>query len=89
MSLERHLHLFGSLHMLRRVLQENANAVGGNWTETLNILNHMETECCQNFFVGKNSLNSELDHFLIKSRPSNLSTLNQVFPKCSQIKEPR
>jgi hypothetical protein len=86
-SLERHLHLFGSIHLLRSVLRENTHAVGGNWTETLSILNQMETECCQNFFVMKNSLATHLDSFLIKESAGNLSLMVSVFPKCGRIKD--
>ena len=81
------MHLFGSLQTLRAVLQDNSHSVGGNWGETLSILNQMETECCQNFGVEKVTINSTFEHFLIRSHPGTLSMLQSVFPKCCLVKD--
>ena len=52
-TLERHFHLFGSIHMHRRVLEANRQDVGGNWDEVMERLEWVETTCCQNFSVQK------------------------------------
>jgi hypothetical protein len=55
-SLERFFHVFGSIHMHRKVLMANKQEVGGNWNEMLDVLDRLETKMCQEFAVAKHSL---------------------------------
>jgi hypothetical protein len=83
-TMEKHIHLFGSLYMHRKVLHENNHMVGGNWTESVELLDRLETECCTWFGVDKNSLNRDFDTMIVEK----LSSLNNVmnyFPSAGTI----
>ena len=86
-TLERHFYMFGSIHMHRRVLEANRQDVGGNWDEVMERLELLETTCCQNFSVPKNTLSSDFDNTIIRKTRTNLTMLAQVFPKCGKISD--
>lgn len=90
-TLEKHLHLFGSIYLHRRVLESNKIDVGGNWTETLEMLNRLENECYTEFGLSevRVALRRDLDNMTVERVKSNVSTLQSVFPKCARIAESR
>lgn len=89
MTLEKHLHLFGSIYLHRRVLESNKIDVGGNWTETLEMLNRLENECCTEFGLDRVTLRRDLENMTVERVKSNLSLLQSVFPKCARVSESR
>ena len=82
-TLERYLHFFGSIHLHKKVIEETNSAIGGHWTKMVEMLDHLETKCCQEFNVPKHSLNGDFDNMTVKKNVKNLSSLVQVFPACT------
>jgi hypothetical protein len=86
-TLERHMHLFGSIHMHRRVLETSKNDVGGNWSEMLELLDRLETKCGQEFGVQKNSLASHFDNMIVHKMKGQTGTIQSAFPKAGRISD--
>ena len=86
-TMERHFHLFGSIHMHRRVLEIHQDQQAGNWEEVMVRLDALETMCCHAFSVPKNTLASDFDNTIIRKTRTNLTMLTQVFPKCGKIND--
>lgn len=85
MTLEKHLHVFGSIHMHRRVLQMNSQDIGGHWDEMLELLNDIESEMCSEFGVVKNSLARDFNNMIIERNRNSPAALVRVFPSCKTV----
>lgn len=86
-SLERHMHLFGCIHMLRSVITQHQVQNPGYWTETIRKLDKVMAQCCTLFGTDQDAFGGDFNNMIVTNRPSNLSTLSQVFPKCARIKD--
>jgi hypothetical protein len=85
MTLEKLLHLFGSIYMHRKVLESNDNVVAGNWTDTINLLVELEKQCYSMFNLKPHSLTYYLDNMVVETIRGSPSALVNVFPKTSKI----
>ena len=62
---ERHLYLFGSIIMTRRVIEANRHDVGGNWIEYLDMLQRMENDLMTAFNVDKYCMHRLASCFIV------------------------
>lgn len=85
MTMEKHVHLFGSLCLHKKVLETNNSYVGGNWTESIKILDILLYESYARFGLHPNSLNRDLDNMYVDARVGSLTGMQTFFPNAARL----
>lgn len=89
MTMDKHIHLFGSIYMHRKVIEINSPMIF-NATEQIALLTHLQDKIYANFGLNKNTLNRDLDNMIV-TEPSgrvSLSNVQQFFPNTMRVGSP-
>ena len=86
-TLEKHLHVFGSIALHMWVMETNKQDVGGNWMETLETLHRLNVELTNEFGVDLNMIESHTKSMTIRAMNSNIMGLKQFFVKAARVSE--
>lgn len=86
MTMEKHLHLFGSIYMHRKVLEMNNQLVTHNWKDTIALLSGFLTESYSRFGLSRDSLNRDIDNMIVDNPKANtLTNIQAFFPNAARI----
>ena len=84
-TLEKHLHVFGSIWLHVHVMQTNKHDVGGNWNDMLQMLEHLNVDLMGEFGVDKNLCHSRVKDMTVEKINGSLNTLQNFFPKANRV----
>lgn len=86
-TLEKHLHVFGSIILHLTVMENNKIDVGGNWGEMIQVLNKLLGQAMGDFQVDKSLVENRVKELTIKTAQGNFSVLNNYFTRAARIGE--
>lgn len=86
-TLEKHLHVFGSILLHQWVMESNKLDVGGNWGDILVALQGLLSEAISDFGLDKNTFESRVKDLTIKSVNGSFSDITSHFNKAVRIQE--
>lgn len=86
-TLEKHLHVFGSIRLHLWVMESNKQDVGGNWTETMETLHRLNAQLTTEFGVDPNMIESHLKPMTIRSMATQLHGLKHFFSQAARVDE--
>lgn len=87
-TLEKHLHLFGSIWLHRHVMQCNQIEVGGNWEVAMNKLNMLEDQLLIAFGVkNKQPFIHSRVKYMTMCRINSVGTINAFFQQAGKLSD--
>ena len=86
-TLERHLHVFGSIWLHIEVMRSNKQQVGGNWSEKLKELESWFHEMTTDFNVNRDVLERHIRHLTLRSMTGSLSGIQNFFRSTSHVSD--
>jgi hypothetical protein len=86
-TLEKHLHIFGSILLHQWVMESNKLDVGGNWGEMMQVLQHLLAEAMADFGIDKNLFEARVRDMTVKSVMGSVSGITTYFSRANRVKE--
>lgn len=86
-TLEKHLHVFGSILLHQWVMESNKLDVGGNWGDILVALQGLLSEAIGDFGIDKNTFEARVRDLTIKSVNGGITDLMTHFSKANRIQD--
>jgi hypothetical protein len=83
MTLEKHLHLFGSVYMHKRIMETSENWAGK--LETIRVLDSLLKDCYLHFVPDRNSLNRDLENMIVEQFRGSLTGVQAFFPNAVKL----
>ena len=87
MTMEKHLHMFGSIMLHQAVMESNKIDVGGNWSEMMQVLQHLSADAMGDFCLDKNLFEARVRDLTVKTVKGSLSSINTFFAKANRVNE--
>lgn len=85
LTLEKHLHVFGSIWLHLHVMQSNKQQVGGNWSQMMQNLECLGRELMADFNVDRELVEARVKDMTIRSMAGSLECLNKFFRGANRV----
>ena len=85
LTLEKHLHVFGSIWLHVHVMQSNKQQVGGNWSEMMLSLETLGRELMAEFNVDRELVEARVKDMTLRTMPGSLQPLTNFFRSANRV----
>lgn len=85
LTLEKHLHVFGSIWLHLHVMQSNKQQVGGNWNEMMLSLETLGRELMAEFNVDRELVEARVKDMTLRTLPGSLDGLTRFFRGANRV----
>lgn len=86
-TLEKHLHVFGSIWLHLHVMQSNKQHIGGNWTEMMQSLETLGRKLMNEFNVNRELVNARVKDMTVRSIGGSLVCVQNFFRQANRVSD--